>query len=88
MVRKRHKRRGEYQCGEVLVCMQWTRFQRHYTVNVNYEYEIMRVEKGGITLRYDEDIHLNIPIQIVRDNFIHNPCKTCRNFKEVPLMDT
>jgi hypothetical protein len=51
MVRKRHKRRGEYQCGEILVCRQWMRFQKHYTFNVNYEYEIMRVEKGNITLR-------------------------------------
>ena len=81
MVRARHKKRGEYQCGEVLICRQWVRFQKHYTFNVNYEYMTMSVDKGSITLRYDERIHLQIAIQMVRDNFIHNYCKTCHSFQ-------
>ena len=81
MVRKRHKKRGEYQCGEILVCRQWMRFQEHYTFNVNYEYMITPIDKGNINLRYDEDIHLNIPIQMVKDNFIYNYCKTCHSFQ-------
>ena len=44
MVRKQHKKRGEYQWGEVLVCRQWMRFQKHYVFYVNYEYEIINVE--------------------------------------------
>ena len=66
------------------------RFQKHYTFNVNYEYEIMRIEKGNINLRYDEDIHLNISIQTVRDNFISSRtiARHATTFKDVPLMDT
>ena len=64
-----------------MVCRQWLRFQKHYTVSVNYEYEIMRIDKGSITLRYDEDIHLNIPTQMVKDNFIYNYCKTSHSFQ-------
>ena len=26
-------------------------------------------------------MHINIPIQMVRDNFIHNYCKTCHSFQ-------
>ena len=81
MVRKRHKKRGEYRWGEVLVCRQWMRFQKHYTFNVIYEYMIMRIEEGSITLSYDENIHLNIPIQMVMDNCIRNYCKTCHSFQ-------
>ena len=70
-----------------MVCRQWLRFQKHYTFNVNYEYEIMRVGNSNIALRYDEDINLNIPIQTVRDNFI-TIARHATAFKEVPLMDT
>ena len=57
------------------------RFQRHYVFYVNYEYTIMRVEKGNITLKYADDIHITIPMQMVRDSFIHNYCKTCHSIQ-------
>ena len=41
----------------------------------------MRVEKGSITLKCDEDIHITRPIQMVRDNCIHNYCKACHRFQ-------
>ena len=64
-----------------MVCRNWFRFREHYTFNVNYEYTIMNTAKDGITLRYDEDIHLAIPIHLIRENFIHNYCKTCHSFQ-------
>ena len=50
-----------------------------HTFNVNYEHMITRIDKRSISLRYDEDIHLEIPIQMVRDSFIHKYCKTCHS---------
>ena len=57
------------------------RFQKHFVFTVNYEYMIVKTAKDSITLKYDEDIHITIPIQMVRDNFIHNYCKTCHSFQ-------
>ena len=85
MVRKKHKKRREYQCGEILVCRRWMRFHKHYTFTVKYAYEIMRVEKGNITLKYDDDSHMTISIQMVRDNLIHNYCETYHNFQGCSL---
>ena len=57
------------------------RLQKQYTFNVNYEYMIVKTAKDSVTLIYDEGIHLIIPIEMARENFIHNYCKTCHSFQ-------
>ena len=56
MVRKT-KKRGYYQCREILVCKQWLKFQKHCNINANYGDMTTRIDKGNIDLIYDNDIH-------------------------------
>ena len=71
-----------YETGDVLICRSYLKTKR-FIYNVNYEYTVSRVEGNGITLQNATDL----PLDVVRKNFIHNHCRTCHSFQGSSIDD-
>jgi hypothetical protein len=70
------KAEGEYSKGEVLVCRSYFKVKK-VVFNVNYEYKITEVQPTYLML----NTTLQVPLEAVKKNFIHNNCRTCHSFQ-------
>ncbi len=70
------QKREPYEVGEVLLCRSWFKVKR-VVFHVNYEYTIAEVAGEMITLSNGAEL----PLTVVRKNFIHNYCRTCHSFQ-------
>ena len=69
------KKKVPYEVGEVLVCRTWFKMKK-VVFQVNYEYAITGVAGNNIKL----DNGMEVPVEIVKKNFIFNYARTAHSF--------
>ena len=78
-IRKKENRVGEYECGERLICREYTKIN-HEVFNVNFQYDIVKILKGQLLLKNIKSKILQaIPLENVRKSFIFAHCSTCHS---------
>ncbi len=88
-VRQKLKKTTEYEVGEFVICRKYLKTKSH-TFNVNFKYEIMDVKNNTMSIRdqsIPDKIHI-LPIELIRDKFIHGYCRTCHSFQGASIDDS
>ena len=78
-IRKKQNRVDEYECGERLICHEYTKINND-VFNVNFQYDIVKLLEGSLLLKNIKSGKLQaIPIEKVRKSFIFAFCATCHS---------
>ena len=76
--RKKDNRVCEYECGEGLICREYTKI--HDVLNVNFQYDTVKMLEGKLFLKHIKSgIHQTILIENVRKSFIFASRSTCHS---------
>ena len=76
---KTENRTSEYECGERLICREYTVFDNHI-FNVNFQYDIVNVFHRALLLKNVKDGKLHpLPLDYARSFFIFASCCTCHS---------
>jgi hypothetical protein len=80
-IRKKLNKTSDYEVGEKLICRKWFKVNKD-TFNVNFEYEITRIDEKNITI-YDDSTKNEyiVPIGKIKSNFIFAYCGTCHSYQ-------
>ena len=78
-IRDMENRTNEYECGELLICREYTTFDNH-VFNVNFRYDIVVILDGALLLKNvkDEKPH-PLPLDKARSFFIFGSCCTAHS---------
>jgi hypothetical protein len=88
VVRELQERTTEYDKGEFVICRKYLK-TKSQTFNVNFKYEIMEVGDTTLSIRdptVPDKIHI-LPLETIRNNFIHGYCRTCHSFQGASIDD-
>jgi hypothetical protein len=88
VVRELQERTTEYDKGEFVICRKYLK-TKSQTFNVNCKYEIMEVGNTTLSIRdqtVPDKIHV-LPLETIRNNFIHGYCRTCHSFQGASIDD-
>ena len=78
-IRKLENRKDEYECGETLICREYTKIKSH-AFNVNFKYDIVKVIDGILLLKNVKSGKISpLPIEKARKAFIFAWCSTCHS---------
>ena len=76
--RKKDNRVCEYECGERLICREYTEI--HDVLNANFQYDTVKMLEGKLLLKnIKSGIHQTILIENVRKSFIFASRSTCHS---------
>ena len=78
-IRKKQNRVDEYECGERLICREYTKINND-VFNVNFQCDIVKLLEGSLLLKNIKSGKLQaIPIEKVRKSCIFAFCATCHS---------
>ena len=78
-IRKLENRTEEYECGETLICREYTKIKGR-VFNVNFKYDIVKKENDILLLKNVKTKQIQpLHIDKVRKNFIFAWCSTCHS---------
>ena len=78
-IREMENRTSEYECGERLICREYTTVEKH-VFNVNFQYDIVKILDGAVLLKNVKDGKLQpLPLDKARSSFIFASCCTAHS---------